>query len=62
MTPDPSHLRSLSTVTDPDPLTQESAPEPVDPAPDQDPARRHADVRRTSTATDFLDLRTAPVE
>ena len=67
MTPDPCpHLRSLSTVTEPDPLPP-SAPPPPEPRgrrPSRpvrtgSPARR---VRRTSTATDFLDRRTAPVE
>ena len=62
MTPDPAHLRSLSTVTEPEPPPHETAADPVGAAPEPDATRRHADVRRTSTATDFLDRRTAPVE
>ena len=73
MTPDPSHLRSLSTLTDADPVPNQAdqtaqtaqadqTARPAEEPAGQDQARRHAESRRTSTATDFLDRRTAPVE
>ncbi|GAA2122285.1 hypothetical protein [Nocardioides bigeumensis] len=57
MTPDPTHLRSLPLDRGAD------APDPAEAgAGEETEPRRHAEVRRHATASDFLDRRTAPVE